>query len=64
MSKDLKRMRLRLKELLLQKSYREGRIKLTSGKESDFYIDGKQTTLDPEGGYLCGMLLYDLICFV
>ncbi len=62
MSKDLKRMRLRLKELLLQKSYREGRIKLTSGKESDFYIDGKQTTLDPEGAYLCGMLLYDLIC--
>ena len=62
MSKDLNQMRQRLKELLLTKSYREGRIKLTSGKESAFYIDGKQTTLDPEGAYLCGMLLYDLIC--
>jgi len=62
MSKDLNQMRQRLKELLLKKSYREGRIKLTSGKESDFYIDGKQTTLDAEGAYLCGMLLYDLIC--
>ena len=62
MPKDLDQMRLRLKELLLEKSYREGRIKLTSGKESDFYIDGKQTTLDAEGAYLCGMLLYDLIC--
>ena len=62
MSKDLIQMRQRLKELLLQKSYREGRITLTSGKESDFYIDGKQTTLDAEGAYLCGMLLYDLIC--
>lgn len=62
MSKDLNQMRQRLKELLLEKSYREGRIKLTSGKESDFYIDGKQTTLDAEGAYLCGMLLYDLIC--
>ncbi|MGB6971998.1 MAG: orotate phosphoribosyltransferase [Desulfobulbales bacterium] len=62
MSKDLNQMRQRLKELLLKKSYREGRIKLTSGKESDFYIDGKQTTLDAEGAYLCGRLLYDLIC--
>jgi len=62
MSKDLPHMRQRLKELLLEKSYREGKIKLTSGKESDFYIDGKQTTLDAEGAYLCGMLLYELIC--
>lgn len=62
MIKDLKQMRQRLKELLLEKSYREGKIKLTSGKESDFYIDGKQTTLDAEGAYLCGRLLYDLIC--
>jgi orotate phosphoribosyltransferase len=62
MSKDLNKMRQRLKTLLLEKSYRKGRIKLTSGKESDFYIDGKQTTLDAEGAYLCGMLLYDLIC--
>jgi orotate phosphoribosyltransferase len=61
MSQELKQMRQRLKELLLKKSYREGRIKLTSGKESDFYIDGKQTTLDSEGAYLCGELLYDLI---
>ena len=53
--------RQRLKELLLEKSYRKGTFTLTSGKTSDFYIDGKQTTLDAEGGYLCGRLLYDLI---
>ncbi|HEB68184.1 MAG TPA: orotate phosphoribosyltransferase, partial [Desulfobulbus sp.] len=53
--------RQRLKELLLEKSYREGTFTLTSGKTSDFYIDGKQTTLDAEGGYLCGRLLYELI---
>lgn len=53
--------RQRLKELLLAKSYREGTFTLTSGKTSDFYIDGKQTTLDAEGGYLCGRLLYELI---
>jgi orotate phosphoribosyltransferase len=53
--------RQRLKELLLAKSYREGSFTLTSGKTSDFYIDGKQTTLDAEGGYLSGRLLYELI---
>jgi orotate phosphoribosyltransferase len=53
--------RQRLRELLLEKSYREGTFTLTSGKTSDFYIDGKQTTLDAEGGYLCGRLLYELI---
>lgn len=55
-------MRQRLKELLLRKSYRKGIIKLSSGRESDFYIDGKQTTLDAEGAYLCGRLLYEAIC--
>lgn len=53
--------RNRLKELLLQKSYRQGTFTLTSGKTSDFYVDGKQTTLDAEGGYLCGRLLFELI---
>jgi hypothetical protein len=61
MTNDLTQMRQRLKELLLQKSYREGKVKLSSGLESDFYIDGKQTTLDAEGAYLCGRLLFDLI---
>ncbi|MDJ0622633.1 MAG: orotate phosphoribosyltransferase [Desulfocapsaceae bacterium] len=53
--------RLRLKEILLEKSYRKGTFTLTSGKTSDFYIDGKQTTLSAEGAYLCGKLLFELI---
>lgn len=51
----------RLKEIILEKSYRKGTFTLTSGKTSDFYIDGKQTTLSAEGAYLCGKLLFDLI---
>ncbi|PIE73896.1 MAG: orotate phosphoribosyltransferase [Deltaproteobacteria bacterium] len=51
----------RLKQLLLEKSCRQGNFTLTSGKTSDFYVDGKQTTLDAEGAYLCGHLLYTLI---
>jgi len=53
--------RERLKEILLEKSYRKGTFTLTSGKTSDFYIDGKQTTLSAEGAYLCGKLLFKLI---
>lgn len=51
----------RLKQILLTKSYRQGTFTLTSGKTSDFYIDGKQTTLSAEGAYLCGRLLHGLI---
>ncbi|MDP3480289.1 MAG: orotate phosphoribosyltransferase, partial [Desulfoprunum sp.] len=54
--------RQRLQEILLEKSYRQGTFTLTSGKTSDFYIDGKQTTLSAEGAYLCGKLLFELIC--
>ena len=51
----------RLKEILLEKSYRKGTFTLTSGKTSDFYIDGKQTTLHAEGAYLCGKLIFDIL---
>ncbi len=53
--------RNRLKEILLEKSYRQGTFTLTSGKTSDFYVDGKQTTLSAEGAYLCGKLIFELI---
>ncbi len=51
----------RLKEIILQKSYRQGTFTLTSGRTSDFYVDGKQTTLDAEGAYLCGKMIYNII---
>jgi orotate phosphoribosyltransferase len=53
--------RTRLLEILRDKSYEEREITLTSGRKSNFYIDGKQTTLDPEGSYLVGKVLYEMI---
>ncbi len=50
-----------LKRIILEKSYREGTFKLTSGRTSDFYIDCKQTTLSAEGAYLCGSLFFQHI---
>jgi len=51
----------KLKKIICEKSYRKGIFKLTSGKSSDFYIDGKQTTLSAEGAYLCGKLFFEII---
>jgi len=45
-----------LKALLLQKSVLRGSFLLSSGKTSDFYIDSKQTTLDPLGAKLTGII--------
>ena len=53
--------RQRLKKIILEKSYRKGKFTLSSGLESDFYIDGKQTTLSAEGAYLCGKEIFNLI---
>jgi orotate phosphoribosyltransferase len=48
--------RARLLALLREKAFRRGRVRLSSGKESDFYIDCKQVSLDPEGLVLIGRL--------
>ncbi len=53
--------RARLKELLLKFSYQKKQVTLASGRVSDFYFDGKQTTLHPEGAALVGELLYEVI---
>ena len=36
-------------------------IILSSGSQSDYYIDGKMTTLDPEGAYLTAGVLFEVI---
>jgi orotate phosphoribosyltransferase len=39
----------KLKRILLENSILRGRFTLASGKESDYYIDARLTTLHPEG---------------
>ena len=54
-------LRTRLLQIVREKSFEEGEVTLTSGRKSHFYVDGKQTTLDSEGGYLVGRLFYEMI---
>jgi orotate phosphoribosyltransferase len=50
----------RLRKILKQRSYREGDFTLASGKKSTFYLDVKETALDPEGAFLIGALVNQL----
>ena len=52
----LGRDRERLLELLTKKSFERKRVVLSSGKESDFYIDCKKVALSAEGHWLIGRL--------
>jgi orotate phosphoribosyltransferase len=52
---------MRLLQIIREKSYEKGGVTLTSGRKSHFYVDGKQTTLDSEGGYLAGKLFHESI---
>lgn len=47
----------RLVALLRQRSVRRQRVLLASGRESDFYVDARATTLHPEGAALVARLL-------
>lgn len=53
--------RERLRELLLKLSCERGEFTLASGRKSDFYFDGKQTSLNPEGAHILGSLFFDLL---
>ncbi|WP_242336248.1 MULTISPECIES: orotate phosphoribosyltransferase [Anaeromyxobacter] len=53
--------RARLLELLRELSFERRKVILASGKESDFYVDCKRTTLTAEGHVLVGRLLFDRV---
>ncbi len=57
MTEPLARDRARLLELLTERSFERRKVVLSSGRESDFYIDCKRTALLPEGHFLIGRLL-------
>ncbi len=51
----------RLCALLRERSFAKKRVVLASGKESDFFIDCKQTVLTAEGHVLVGELMLDAL---
>src|SRR5256885_1921465 len=51
--------RAELFELIRMRSFGRGHIKLTSGRESDYYIDMRPTTVHPAGATCVGELICD-----
>ncbi len=57
----IKEDRARLLAIIHKEAYFREKIILSSGKESDYYIDARRVTLGAEGVYLCARLILDLI---
>src|SRR5262249_22541415 len=51
----------RLLEIIKQKSLLKGKFKLASGACSDYYLDMKPTTFDPEGANLVADIIYGML---
>ncbi len=57
-------MRDKLKQLILKKALKVSDkpiFKLSSGKLSTYYLDLRVITLDPEGGYIVGNVIFDIV---
>lgn len=61
MTKSLIQDRDRLYEILKKEAFSFGKFILSSGKESNFYLDARRVTLSPEGAYLCAKIILDLV---
>lgn len=51
----------RLLSLLRKKAVKKRKVRLASGKISDFYVDGRLITLDPEGAFLIASIILEMI---
>lgn len=55
---ELKR---KLAALLKKEALKKGEFILSSGKKSDYYLDGRMITLTPEGAYLVASIILEMI---
>jgi len=46
---------------LKKEALKKGKFILSSGKESNFYLDGRIITMLPEGAYLVASIILDMI---
>jgi len=51
----------KLFKLLNKEALKKGKFVLSSGKESNYYLDGRLITLTPEGAYLVASIILEMI---
>jgi len=54
-------LREKLLVLLNKEALRRGEFTLSSGKKSNYYLDGRVITLTPEGAYLVAEIILDMV---
>ena len=58
---EINEMREKLLQIIVKDAYVRGKIILSSGKESDYYIDARRVTLSPEGVYYIANIMLDMV---
>ena len=59
--KSIQEEREELRQIIVKDAYFKEKITLSSGKESDYYIDARRVTLSAHGVYLCARLILNII---
>ncbi|RKY30848.1 MAG: orotate phosphoribosyltransferase [Candidatus Omnitrophota bacterium] len=57
---NLKKLKAELRNLLQKKALKKGRFVLSSGKISNYYLDGRLITLSGQGAYLAASIILEL----
>lgn len=60
-NQNIKELKTRLLNLLKKEALKTGKFILSSGKTSNYYLDGRIITMTPEGAYLVGSIILELI---
>jgi len=58
---DREQLKTKLLDLLNKEALKRGKFVLSSGRESNYYLDGRVITLTPEGAYLVAGIILDMI---
>jgi orotate phosphoribosyltransferase len=58
---SIKELKTRLWSLLKKYAFRLGKVRLSSGKVSNYYLDARKVTLHPEGAYLVAEVILRMI---
>ncbi|MDI6605737.1 MAG: orotate phosphoribosyltransferase [Candidatus Omnitrophota bacterium] len=54
-------LKSKLLALLKKEAYKKGKFVLSSGRTSDYYLDGRAITLTPQGAYLVASIILEMI---
>lgn len=60
-TQNLQQWKEKLFDLLNREALKRGKFVLSSGKESDYYLDGRIITLSAQGAYLVASIILDML---